>query len=218
MLSTAEQDYVKSIYKLQKIAGEVSTSALAAELGITSASVSGMLRKLSRAKLVTHRQYKGVQLTKHGKRAAMNITRRHRLIELFLVEVLGLSWDKVHREAEILEHAVSDEVLNRIDEVLGFPKHDPHGSPIPEPTGHTAPKMSAFLHQIECGNSGTVAEMTENDPEVLAYLSSIGLVAGAGVRVIQVLGIDGTRILRCGRKVVSISPKVASTIRVLVEV
>jgi DtxR family Mn-dependent transcriptional regulator len=217
MISVADQDYIKVIYKLQQSSGDVTTSALAKELGITAASVSGMLKKLSNAKLVTHRHYRGVRLTTRGERSAKIVMRRHRLIELFLVKVLGMSWDMVHQEAEVLEHAVSDEVIVRMDEMLGFPQRDPHGSPIPSSTGELAPQTTVRLDQIESGSQGVVSEITDDDAGLLRHLSKLGLVPGTRIRVNQVLAIDGTRVLQRGKKEISVSPKVASAIRVFLE-
>ena len=130
-LTAAVQDYAKAIYTLESREGAASTTELAALLEVRPASVSGMLRKLSALGLVEHERYRGVRLTERGRKVALEVIRHHRLVELFLVESLGMAWDEVHDEAEVLEHALSEELEARIDESLGFPTHDPHGDPIP---------------------------------------------------------------------------------------
>jgi len=212
MISAADQDYIKAIYKLQQAVGDVPTSSLAAALGVTAASVSGMLKKLSQARLVTHRHYRGVRLTEKGRHSALEVLRRHRLIELFLVEILGMQWDSVHQEAEKLEHAVSDAVLARMDEVLGFPERDPHGSSIPSPEGQPAGKRGIRLDQVPAGRNGIVCEVSDEDPDMLRHLSKIGLVPGTKVSVSEVLTIDGTIMIRCGKRKHGISPKVATAV------
>ena len=212
MITAADQDYIKMIYKLQEQNGDVSTSSLAAALGVTAASVSGMLKKLSREKMVTHRHYRGVRLTEKGRRSALEVLRRHRLIELFLVEILAMPWDKVHQEAEQLEHAVSDEVLAQIDKLLGYPGHDPHGAPIPSSKGKLKKVPRVRLDRLPVGHRVTVGEVSDEDPEMLQYLSKIGLIPGVRVLVSEILAFDGTRVLRCGRRKFSISSKVASAV------
>ena len=130
-LTAAVQDYAKAIYTLESRDGEASTTALATLLEVRPASVSGMLRKLSALGLVEHERYRGVRLTARGRRVALEVIRHHRLVELFLVESLGMTWDEVHAEAEVLEHVLSDELEALIAAKLGHPTHDPHGDPIP---------------------------------------------------------------------------------------
>jgi DtxR family Mn-dependent transcriptional regulator len=215
MISRAEQDYIKSIFTLQQETGSTTTSALARKLNITPASVSGMLRKLGQAKLISRRHYRGVKLTKRGERYASAVLRRHRLIELFLVEILGMPWEKVHHEAEVLEHVISDEVLDRINELLDFPEYDPHGSPIPPATGEITAAPTVRLDEMKQGSKGIIAEIPDDDPELIQYLSKQGLVPGARLRVTEILALDGTRVLRCGEKEISVSPTVAAALRVL---
>jgi DtxR family Mn-dependent transcriptional regulator len=215
--SKSEQDYIKSIFSLQQTSGSATTSALAQKLNITPASVSGMLRKLSQAKLVSHQRYRGVKLTKKGEQFGAAVIRRHRLIELFLVEVLGMPWEKVHDEAEVLEHAISEEVLERIDELLGFPRYDPHGSPIPSSSGELKADPTVCLDEIKQGSEVRIAEIPDDDPELVQYLTKLGLVPGARVIVRQVLRVDGTRVLLCGKREISVSSAVASALRVIAE-
>src|SRR4051812_41097241 len=131
MFSSAVEDYAKAIYALQRGEGAVSTTALAERLGVTAASASGMVRKLDEHGLVTHVPYRGVRLTDEGRRLALEVLRHHRLLELYLAESLGVPWDRVHDEAEVLEHHISEELEELIANALGNPTHDPHGDPIP---------------------------------------------------------------------------------------
>ena len=131
-LSDAIQDYLKEIYKLEAAGQRATTSALAERLEVSAPSVTAMLKKLATLGLVEHERYRGVRLTERGRRVALEVIRHHRLVELFLVESLGMTWDEVHAEAEVLEHALSEELEARIDRALGYPTHDPHGDPIPD--------------------------------------------------------------------------------------
>jgi DtxR family transcriptional regulator, Mn-dependent transcriptional regulator len=133
LISASAQDYAKAVYALEARGGEaVSTNDLADRLGITPGSVSAMVRKLSELGLLEHEPYRGVRLTRDGRQVALEVLRHHRLIELFLAEELGMPWDRVHAEAEVLEHVISEELEQRIDQALGYPTHDPHGDPIPD--------------------------------------------------------------------------------------
>jgi len=214
MISVSEQDYIKAIYRLEQLSGHANTSALAGELNVTAASVSGMLKKLSRARLISHRHYRGVNLTEKGKDFALAVLRRHRIIELFLVEILGMGWDVVHKEAEILEHAVSDEVLTRMDRMLGFPKRDPHGSPIPSSDLYLAPQVTVRLDEIKAGSSGVIAEITDDNADLLQHLAGLRLVPGTRIRVCRISPVDGTLTVKCGKAEINVSPKVASAVRV----
>jgi len=214
MTTVADQDYIKAIYRLEGEQRAVSTSSLAAILGVRPASVSGMLRKLNQIRMVNLQRYKGVRLTDRGRRTALKVVRRHRLIELFLVEILGLTWDRVHEEADRLEHAISDQVLARMDELLGFPRFCPHGSPIPTSDGDLSHLPGVRLGQWPIGRVARVCEVDDRDPELLQHLSRIGLVPGAKFRVGNVLPFDGTLVLQIGRQTHHISPKVASAVRV----
>jgi len=212
MTTTAEQNYVKAIYKLQEQYNDVSTSLLAANLGITAPSVSGMLKKLSRAKIVIHNRRKGVRLTRKGKQLALNIIRRHRLVELFLVETLGMTWDNVHIEAEKLEHSISDTVLAHIDKLLGYPKCDPHGSPIPSADGSIPARKAVQLVDLQLNQEGVICEVEDDKPEMLQHLREIGLIPGANIRIIDILAADGTLIIKCNHRQQAVSPTIASAV------
>lgn len=214
MLTRAEQDYIKAIYRLEEAEGFATTTSLAGMLGVRAASVSGMLKKLGQEELIRRRTQKGVCLTESGRMTALEVLRRHRLIELFLVDILGMEWESVHQEAEKMEHAVSDEVVARIDKLLGYPKFDPHGAPIPSQRGTVDRRETVRLDQLPSGGKGTVCEVNDGDSEMLKHLKSIGLVPGAEVDVIELIAVDGTRVVSCNGRELNVSRKVASAVRI----
>lgn len=188
MSSKALEDYLKIIYKLEEIRPDgsdkgVSTSSIAARLSISQASVSNMLKKLSDKSLIRYEPYYGVGLTEDGRKIALNMIRKHRILEQFLVERLGYRWDEVDEEAEVLEHAISDKLANRMWEELGRPASDPHGSPIPTEDGKIYEEATITLAELEPPQTGTVQRIQNRSPEELRYLSSIGLVTNAQVKV-----------------------------------
>ncbi len=183
--SSAVEDYAKAIYSLQDGEGNVSVSALAQRLEVTPASASGMVRKLGELGLVTHERYRGVRLTEAGTRLALEMVRHHRLLELFLAESLGVPWDRVHQEAEVLEHVLSDELEALIAAKLGHPTHDPHGDPIPSADLVLAEEITACLSSLEPGEEATVVRISDADPEILRYLAAREIVPGTRVRVVD---------------------------------
>jgi DtxR family Mn-dependent transcriptional regulator len=186
------QNYVKAIYALQAgRGGVVSTNALSDRLGVTPASVSAMLKKLSRLGLVRHTPYHGVRLTRDGERAALDVVRRHRLLELFLAETLDLPWDRVHGEAEVLEHHISEELAELIDEKLGHPTHDPHGDPIPGADLAIEEMETVTLQSLEPGSEGVFARISDSDPAMLRYLSDRGIAPGDHLKVMDKQPFDG---------------------------
>ena len=182
-LSTAIEDYLKAIYLLQQQEEQVGTTVLAERLQVKPASVSGMLKKLGDLQLVRHTPYHGVMLTPAGEKIALEVLRHHRLIELYLVEALGYTWDEVHSEAEELEHVISEKLEARIAEWLGHPTRDPHGDPIPSPEGLLPQEHSQPLDALAVGQAGTVAQVLVQDADRLRYLAGLGLVPGANVVV-----------------------------------
>jgi DtxR family transcriptional regulator, Mn-dependent transcriptional regulator len=182
--SSAVEDYAKAIYALQmRDAQPVSTTALAERLGVTAASASGMVKRLCELGLVTHRRYHGVLLTDAGQRVALEVIRHHRLLELYLVESLGVPWDRVHQEAEVLEHVLSDDLEELIAAKLGDPTHDPHGDPIPSRELTIEEVNTESLQSLEPGARGTFARISDSDPDMLRYLSERGIAPGAALRV-----------------------------------
>ena len=174
------ENYVKTIYQIcsQGSGRPAATGRLATELGVSPGTVTSMLKALSESGLVTYMPYEGVQLTQAGKTLALRVLRRHRLIELFLVETLGLSWDEVHEEAENMEHAVSDMLVDRIDAYLGNPQSDPHGDPIPAADGSVHHAISRSLAQKDAGGRFRLVRVLDQSPEFLRYLTEAGLSLG----------------------------------------
>jgi DtxR family transcriptional regulator, Mn-dependent transcriptional regulator len=184
-LSAVAQDYLKVIWNAQEWSLEkVSTKMLAEKIGVSASTASESIRKLAEQGLVNHEKYGAVTLTESGRRAALAMVRRHRLLEAFLVTELGYSWDEVHDEAEVLEHAVSDRLMARIDAKLGFPKRDPHGDPIPGPDGRVPTPAARQLWACDDGDAGTVARISDADPEMLRYFDSIGISLDSRLRVL----------------------------------
>lgn len=189
--SEAIQDFLKAIYLLEQEHERVQTSILAEYLGITAPSTTEMAKKLARARLVVHEPYRGVRLTEAGRRVALEIIRNHRLIELFLVETLGYTWDEVHDEAERLEHAVSDRFIQRVAEFLGHPHFDPHGDPIPGPQGELSLRELAPLALMMRGQEGSIARLRDQSSDMLRYLADKGLTIGARVKVVAIDPFEG---------------------------
>jgi DtxR family Mn-dependent transcriptional regulator len=190
------EDYVKTIYKLtESSADSVTPGELSGRLGVTASSVSGMIRKLDDAGLVEHPRYGDVALTDSGRRLALDVVRRHRLIELYLVRALGYSWDEVHEEAEVLEHVVSERLLARIADALDHPTHDPHGDPIPDSEGKIVARETQTLAELPVGESGWVARVSDEDSELLVYLAACGIGLGARVHVLDRGPFDGPTVV-----------------------
>ncbi|CAN3128418.1 manganese-binding transcriptional regulator MntR [Mycobacterium sp. smrl_JER01] len=184
-LSTVAQDYLKVIWTAQEWSHEkVSTKLLAERIGVSASTASESIRKLADQGLVHHEKYGAVTLTDAGRRAALAMVRRHRLMETFLVNELGYGWDEVHDEAEVLEHAVSDRMLDRIDAKLGYPTRDPHGDPIPAADGRVPTPPARQLSDCRDGEAGTVARISDADPEMLRYFDTVGICLDARVRVV----------------------------------
>jgi DtxR family transcriptional regulator, Mn-dependent transcriptional regulator len=184
-LSAVAQDYLKVIWNAQEWSREkVSTKMLAEKLGVSASTASESIRKLAEQGLVDHEKYGAVTLTESGRRAALAMVRRHRLLEAFLVKELGYTWDEVHDEAEVLEHAVSDRLVARIDAKLGFPQRDPHGDPIPGSDGQVPTPPARQLWSCADGDIGTVARISDKDPEMLRYFDSIGISLDSRLRVL----------------------------------
>ncbi|MHB1223190.1 MAG: metal-dependent transcriptional regulator [Gemmatimonadaceae bacterium] len=186
MYTPVVEDYLKTIWKLQQQEdAPASTSRIAEQLGLTAAAVTAMVKRLAEQRLVTHEPYYGVRLTGAGEMVALRIIRRHRVLELFLQEVLGYAWDSVHDEAERLEHAASDELIDRLATLLGDPARDPHGAAIPSAQGEIDREEHPVLADLPVGQSMRVLEVTTGDAEHLRYLGSLDLYPGAEVRVTE---------------------------------
>jgi len=187
MLSEAVENYLKAIYEIEQTAGRVTTNALAERLGVLPGSVTGMLKKLAEEKprLVDYERHRGVSLTPAGKRIALEVIRHHRLIELYLQQALGYAWDEVHDEAEKLEHVISEEFEDRIAEMLGHPEFDPHGDPIPAKDGTVRERVTPALTNLEAGQTGRVARVSDADPALLRYLAELGIIPEASLTVAE---------------------------------
>ena len=183
-LTVAVQDYLKAIYVLESSDERVTTSALARRMGVSAPSATAMTKRLDELGLVERLPYRGVALTDEGRRGALEIVRHHRLLERYLVDRLGLSLDEVHAEAELLEHALSEELEAKIDAELGFPTHDPHGDPIPDSELRLIHGESRSLLDLEPGAHGSIARVPDGDSDLLRYLGELGIVPDASVEML----------------------------------
>lgn len=182
-LTKSTEDYLKAIFALESATGAAQTSAIADALAVAPPSVSGMVKRLSESGLLEHVPYRGVQLTASGKRAALRMVRRHRILETYLTIKLGYDWDSVHEEAERLEHAVSDELVERMAMALGNPRYDPHGAPIPTAAGEIEAVEHVSLADVPVGEVAELKMVSDKDPELLRYVASLGLRPGVSFEV-----------------------------------
>jgi DtxR family transcriptional regulator, Mn-dependent transcriptional regulator len=196
--SASVEDYVRAIYGLGERGVAVTNATLTHRLGLSPSSVSGMINKLAQLGLVTHVRYRTVELTPAGRRLAYDVLRRHRLIELFLVEELDYTWDEVHREADALEHAVSDELVEHIAAKLGHPTHDPHGDPIPTADGVVEKPATQLLNQVEPGTVGTIARVWDTNSELLRYLTDHDMTLGTRIEIVERKPFGGPLVVRVG--------------------
>src|SRR3954453_15904843 len=199
-VSSAVQDYAKAIYSLERRAdgGAVSTNELAERLGVSAASASGMVKKLDGLGLVEHAPYKGVVLTPRGMKVALEVIRHHRLLERYLAEELGVPWDRVHDEAEVLEHVLSEELEELIAAKLGHPTIDPHGDPIPTVDLKIVECDTVSMESLEPGDTGRFVRISDADPEMLRYLGARGIAPGDGFEVLEKQLLGGPLFARFG--------------------
>lgn len=214
VLGEAAEDCLKNVFELQRIEGRASTSALAARLGVSEPTITAMVKRLSRMGLLDYTPYHGVKLSPTGEKLALTIIRHHRLVELYLVEALGLSWEKVHAEADRLEHTISEEVGERMDAALGRPTSDPHGHPIPSRDGEVEDAPHTSLLDLDAGASATVRQVPDHDPELLQYLAELGLVPNAAVRVVDKAPFGGPLTLQLGDKRQTVGSELARVVQV----
>lgn len=203
------EDYLKAIYELERAGNAAATTDLATHLGVAPASVTGMVRRLADQGLLTHEPYRGVRLTAQGRRGALRTLRRHRVIEAYLVQALGYGWDQVHDEAERLEHSASDDLIDRMARAIGEPTVDPHGAPIPSREGAVDETRYATLADLPAGADARVMRVADEDPELLRYLSDIGLTLGSVVQMKERAPYGGPMKLLAGERVVTIGPALA---------
>jgi DtxR family Mn-dependent transcriptional regulator len=211
-LTVAVQDYLKAIYVLESSGERVTTSALATRMGVSAPSATAMTKRLDELGLVERVPHRGVALTEDGRLGALEVLRHHRLLERYLVDRLGLSLDAVHAEAELLEHALSEELEAKIDEELGFPTHDPHGDPIPDRELRLVHGESRSLLDLEPGARGSVARVPDGDSELLRYLGELGLVPEASVEVVAQAPFGGPVTVRTASGEHAISRELADRI------
>lgn len=183
VLSQAIEDYLKAIYTLQSEGNRASTTEIAKSLDVSSASATNMIKRLAKMGLVDYQSYKGSRLSKSGKKIALEIIRHHRLLELYLLEVMGYSWDEVHDEAEKLEHHISEQFEDKIAHLLDDPTHDPHGDPIPTKEGLMPEMDTRSLIDAEADQGYLVSRVKDQDPDVLRYLEKIGLLPGVRIEI-----------------------------------
>ncbi len=184
MLSRSHEDYLKVIYNLEARFGVARTSAIAELLDLAPASVSGMVKRLAKLGLVEHALHRGVRLTNSGRQAALQVLRRHRIIEAYLLEKLGYEWDSVDAEADRLEHAVSDELVEAMARAMGNPRYDPHGAPIPTSAGDLEQPEVVPMTELSVGAAGELRMVSDQDPERLRFLASLGLKPGTRFKVL----------------------------------
>ena len=217
-LSQPMEDYLKTIYLLQERSGKgVSTTAIAQAVSVTPASVTGMVKKLAEMKLARHARYQGVELTKAGQKIALEVVRHHRLLELFLIEALGYSWDEVHAEADHLEHVISENFEDRIAARLGHPAIDPHGDPIPSKDGTIAVVRQRSLLNLEPGQSAEITRVSDANPAMLRYAAGLGLLPQTRVTLIDAEPFGGSLRLEVGKTEHSIGRELAAQIFVAME-
>jgi len=190
--TTSEENYIKSIYHLQKDSDTVNTNSLAAEMQTSAASVTDMLKKLQRKKLLQYERYKGFKLNETGKKVALGVVRKHRLWEYFLVEKLGFAWDKVHPIAEELEHISSDELIKRLEQFLGNPSFDPHGDPIPDRNGKIPVIKQLNLSSLRVKQQATVSSVGNQTPQMLEMLKHYHIGIGTSITVLKRFEFDGS--------------------------
>lgn len=219
MISNSAQDYLKVIYELQKghvPVPSVNTSLVAEKMRVAAASATNMVKKLAEMHLVEHKPYQGVVLTVLGEKVALEIIRHHRLLELYLTENLGFRWDQVDEEAERLEHVISEEFEDRIDEALGFPTSDPHGSPIPTKEGGVTEGDYQLLSNIKVGQKACIQEVNDRDPEMLRYMASLGLKPEVYLVVMERAPFNGPIVIKViGEKEQTLGQEVADQIYVV---
>ena len=214
-LTQPVEDYLKAIYELERVGRPAQTTDLANQLGVAAPSVTGMIRRLADQGLITHERYHGVRLTARGRKSALRTLRRHRVIETYLVQHLGYRWDEVHDEAERLEHAASDDLIDRMARAMGDPAVDPHGAPIPSREGSVDEGDYVSLAQLREGTIARIMRVADEDADLLRHLSSLTLTPGSIVRVMEQAPFGGPIKIQTSSRAVTIGPSLAE--RVLVQ-
>lgn len=213
-ITAAMEDYLKVIYRLSEDGVKVSTQGIAERLGVAAPSVTGMIKRLADLNLVRHERYREIALTPAGQKAALEVVRHHRLLELYLAEALGYSWDEVHDEAERLEHTISEEFEARIDRALGFPTTDPHGDPIPSLSGTIQRIPEDRLSSLVSGESAMISRVSDSSPEKLRYLATMGMYPDTEIHLVERLPFDGPLRIRVGEDEHIVGHELANSIHV----
>ena len=208
------EDYLKTIYEIGRGTVAVATNDIAQRLNIAPASVSGMVRRLAEQGLLGYERYRGVTLTDAGRRAALRTIRRHRVIEAYLSQALHYQWDRVHDEAERLEHAASDELVDRMAQAIGEPVVDPHGAPIPSREGLMDETVYLSLAELGAGYGARVVRVSDDDPEMLRYLAELAIIPGTELVVVSRAPYEGPISLRISGQLLAIGPALASQVMV----
>ena len=218
MENISKEDYLTTIYRHRTNDGGIKATMVAERLDISNAAVTDMMKKLSRDGFVEYKRYKDIKLTNEGEAYARNMIRRHRIWELFLQRIVGMPWDKVHDEAEQLEHSSSDELINRLEEILDYPQFDPHGDPIPDKNGMLPKQKKTIpLSMIETGEMVEVVRVNDFDNGFLNYLSEIGLELNKKLLVKNILDFDKSMLISIDKNEMNISNTIAANIFVVRE-
>lgn len=213
--SVTEENYLKAIYKFSEDGTSVSTNTISKYLHTTPASVTDMVKRLNEKKLVDYQPYKGALLTEEGRKIALKIIRKHRLWEVFLVKILNFSWDSVHETAEQLEHINSPELVNKLDEFLGYPKFDPHGDPIPSSSGEIEYREAILLGEVAAGSLVEVVGVSEDSRDFLRYLDRIGVNLGTRLSIQERIEFDQTLLLEIEGREIMLSGEFTKRISVI---
>jgi len=213
-VSPVTEEYLETIYRLQERGGTARTSAMVNMLRVAPGTVTNTIERLEQEDYVTHEPYKGVKLTRKGREIALGVVRRHRLSERLLTDLLHIDWDRVHEVACRLEHGMDEDVISSLEKVLKHPKTCPHGNPIPTKRGEIVEEQSHPLSKLSEEDQSVVAKITEEVPEMLRYLGSLGLKPGASVKILKKAPFDGPITLEVGSAVHAISHQTASIIQV----
>ncbi len=213
MINISQEDYLTAIFRNLDDAGEIKPNLLASKLEISNAAVTDMLRKLSRDGFVDYQKYKSIKLTSEGEGYAKNMLRRHRIWEVFLHQTLGMPWDKVHDEAEKLEHSSSDEIINLLEEFLDYPEVDPHGYPIPDKNGKMKKSKTVIaITELNENDSAKVIRVNDDVKNLLSYVTKIGIALGKVILIKDKLEYDGSVLIKIENKEINLSNKIASNI------
>ncbi len=213
MFSLSEENYLKAIFHLERsYPTGVSTNALAEEMSTKASSVTDMIKRLSEKKLVAYKKYQGVKLSKFGREAAVDVIRKHRLWEVFLVDKLGFAWDEVHEVAEQLEHIKSDKLIKELDRFLDFPKRDPHGDPIPDSKGNFVTSNKVLLAELKKGESGICIGVKDSSPEFLQYLDKNNIALGQLIVILEKESFDQSMLINLNGKELKISNVISSNL------